>query len=72
MKSYIISGFILGGVYGAPHPVCHSDEKFPPSCLLILIELPDTQKCALAKEKFKNRTKRPVKTLVTTNKLLYM
>ena len=35
-------GFILGGVCGVRHPVCPFDEKFPPRCLLILIERPDT------------------------------
>ena len=46
LQECTISGFILGGVYGARRPVCPFDEKFPPRCLLILIERPDTWKCA--------------------------
>ena len=47
--------------------ICPSDHKFPPRCLLILIELPATQKFIPAKKKFQNWATLPAKTLVTTN-----
>ena len=46
---YIEAGFILRMVYGACCPVYPLDEKFLAHCLMILIKLPDIQKCIPAK-----------------------
>ena len=48
-----IAGFILGRVYGMYSPVCPSDDKFLPLCLLILIKLPDARKCTPTKKNLK-------------------
>ena len=47
------TGFILGNVYEACHPVCPSDEEFLSQSLLILIDLPNKKKCAPAKKNYK-------------------
>ena len=56
---WIITGFILGGVYGAGHPVFPLEEKFLPCSLMILIECPVTMKMCPCKEKLKNRATGP-------------
>ena len=53
LLSIKIYGFILGRVYGARCPICPSDDKILPCCLLILTELPNAEKYVLAKKKFK-------------------
>ena len=47
---WCFAGFILDGVYGAQRPVCPFNEKFSPHCLWILMECPDTWKCALQRK----------------------